>query len=354
MINTIKKVAPAPFIIVYLFTALFSAVPFSYAEDSDEQVFYYLHDNLGSIDAVIDEDGNVVERRDYLPYGEERLNAGESDEVYGYTGKEEDDETGLYYYGARYYDPTIGRFTQIDPLVLGETEKPLADVLNNPQESNGYSYTLNNPLKYIDPSGKFKVETGEIEKGDTEKVITDDINKKWNTDYDWGKISNLNSGVIGDKSLSDLVGSKLIPNTDVPDVTDELNAEMERWKNALSYVKGSGLFDTLSVFYEFATNPNMGNLKERTGSIFHTKEQGKEGYVFGAEKTSFDAPANILYGYVGKSIGLTDIGLYYGAGANQVGKVSALMRYIFTGDIAFGDDPQDNLYIRKGINIYDK
>ncbi|MGI2336859.1 MAG: RHS repeat-associated core domain-containing protein [Dehalogenimonas sp.] len=54
------------------------------------------------------------------------------------------DSTGLYYYGARYYDPTIGRFISADTIVQNFT---------NPQTLNRYSYTINNPLKYTDPSG---------------------------------------------------------------------------------------------------------------------------------------------------------------------------------------------------------
>src|SRR5205823_114958 len=59
-----------------------------------------------------------------------------------YTGKELDN-TGLYYYGARYYDPETGRFAQADTVIPGAA----------PQAYNRYSYTLNNPLRYVDPSG---------------------------------------------------------------------------------------------------------------------------------------------------------------------------------------------------------
>jgi RHS repeat-associated protein len=67
-----------------------------------------------------------------------------------FTGQRLDD-TGLYYYGARYYDATIGRFISADTVTPN---------LTNPQALNRYSYALNNPLKYIDPSGHY-VEIGD-------------------------------------------------------------------------------------------------------------------------------------------------------------------------------------------------
>ena len=117
-------------------------VPPTYALGPDgETVYYYLYDHLGGIDAVLDEDGNVLERTDYLPFGGDRLRTTsevDSDEHYGFTGKELDGETGLYYYGARYYDPLLGRFTSLDPWS--------GDLLN-PQTLNKYSYVINNPLR---------------------------------------------------------------------------------------------------------------------------------------------------------------------------------------------------------------
>lgn len=65
-------------------------------------------------------------------------------EDYRYTGKHED-PTDLYYFGARYYDPLVGRFTTRDT-VFGS--------LSDPQSQNKYVYCLNNPHKYIDPDGK--------------------------------------------------------------------------------------------------------------------------------------------------------------------------------------------------------
>jgi RHS repeat-associated protein len=64
--------------------------------------------------------------------------------TYNYTGQRLDGGTGLLYYGARYYDPALMRFVQPDTLV----PEP-----GNPQTLNRYAYTLNNPLKYTDPTG---------------------------------------------------------------------------------------------------------------------------------------------------------------------------------------------------------
>jgi RHS repeat-associated protein len=64
-----------------------------------------------------------------------------------FTGKERDNETGLDYFGARYYSSTQGRFTSVGPENAG------VDPFN-PQSWNGYSYALNNPLRYTDPDGR--------------------------------------------------------------------------------------------------------------------------------------------------------------------------------------------------------
>lgn len=66
--------------------------------------------------------------------------------THGFTGQELDPETGLYYYGGRYYDPELGRFISPDPFVQDPED---------PQNLNRYSYVLNNPQSYIDPTGYF-------------------------------------------------------------------------------------------------------------------------------------------------------------------------------------------------------
>lgn len=118
--------------------------------------FYYLKDALGTVTDIADTNGSIVQRYDYESFGKLRGVTDESgvnitttpvlSTSFTFTGREWDEEAGLYYYRARYYDPNIGRFIQKDPHP-GVTGLP---VTHNTQ----YGYANNVPSKYIDPSGK--------------------------------------------------------------------------------------------------------------------------------------------------------------------------------------------------------
>ncbi|MHC1725319.1 MAG: RHS repeat-associated core domain-containing protein [Syntrophobacteraceae bacterium] len=88
--------------------------------------------------------GESKQTATYYPFGETRDSTGPEDFDYKFTGQENDPETGLYYYGARYYDPEIGRFISPDSIVQAP---------GDPQTLNRYSYCRNNPLMYTDLSG---------------------------------------------------------------------------------------------------------------------------------------------------------------------------------------------------------
>ncbi len=127
--------------LLFLIIGLFIFLSPTFASES----VYYIHsDHLGSTNLITDSSGNIVGRQVYYPYGGTRQKAlGNSfDPPRQYTGQVSDqDETGLYYYNARYYSPKIAKFTQAD--------NSLQDGLNR------YIYTLNNPINNNDPSGMF-------------------------------------------------------------------------------------------------------------------------------------------------------------------------------------------------------
>jgi len=104
---------------------------------------YYHGDHLGSSNVITDANGALVQYCEYTPYGALARNEGTNVTNYKFTGKELD-STGLYFYGARYYDPEIGRFITPDTIV----QAPF-----NPQTLNRYTYCNNNPLNYVDPTG---------------------------------------------------------------------------------------------------------------------------------------------------------------------------------------------------------
>ncbi|WP_194831470.1 RHS repeat-associated core domain-containing protein [Prolixibacter sp. NT017] len=105
--------------------------------------FYYHPDHLGSSSYITDASGEVYQHDEYFPFGEtfveERTDAEYTS--YLFNGKELDQETGLYYYGARYYDPRISMWYGVDP-------KSDAAI-----ELTPYRYGQNNPVKIYDPNG---------------------------------------------------------------------------------------------------------------------------------------------------------------------------------------------------------
>jgi len=112
-----------------------------------DRVEYYHTDALGSVVAATDESGAVLWREAYQPFGERIDNEVSSkDNTPFYTGKPHDDDTGLSYFGARYYDPFVGRFLGTDPVDVDP---------NNLHSFNRYAYANNNPYTFIDPDGKF-------------------------------------------------------------------------------------------------------------------------------------------------------------------------------------------------------
>ena len=131
-------------------------------DDYEKMQFYYHPDHLGSSSYITNLDGEVSQHIEYVPFGEvfieERNNTWNT--PYLFNAKEFDEETGMYYYGARYYEPRLSLWVSTDP--LGETAPHITV----------YCYTANNPTILIDPDGKAWKPTKNEETGQ-------------NTGYEW-------------------------------------------------------------------------------------------------------------------------------------------------------------------------
>ena len=116
------------------------------SEEKENLVFFYHPDHLGSTSYVTDADGNIAQHVEYIPYGEvfvEERNSQFSTNFL-FNAKELDNETGLYYYGARYLDPTGAMWLSVDPVFHAGTSP--------------YAYCLGNPVVMVDPDGENEYE----------------------------------------------------------------------------------------------------------------------------------------------------------------------------------------------------
>jgi RHS repeat-associated protein len=162
---------------------------------------YLSDDHLGTARLVMDGQGNVVARHDYLPFGEE-IAAGQAGRTsqWGpgndtvnqkFTGKERDSESGLDYFGARYYGSALGRFTSPDKPLIGQNER-------NPQSWNLYTYVGNNPLARIDPNGEsWRVCVDNGNGGQSCRTLNDDEYQSLYNQQNGQQGINLPSGLAG-------------------------------------------------------------------------------------------------------------------------------------------------------------
>ena len=138
---------------------------------------YYHTDHIGSIRKITDERGNVKTVYKYYAFGKKRFSKGEK-KRHSFTGREDEEEFGLMYYRARYYDPSIGRFISPDPFTRGPDDPRISYRNNwyakihgeatlyaewlNPHNFNRYLYCNNNPIRYVDPLGMYEYKTTNV------------------------------------------------------------------------------------------------------------------------------------------------------------------------------------------------
>ena len=247
-------------------------------------------DMLGSPRVISDQNGNVVSRRDFLPFGEEltRANYGTDTIRQKFTGYQRDAETNLDFAEARYYNSQNGRFTAVDPLLASGKSA-------NPQTFNRYAYTMNNPLRLTDKSG---MQAG----ADENEVIAADPTV-WIKSL--GKyLDQINSYINYTRGYEPIQGeSRFSQSQPTGQALGAFNEEMQKVDSAAQYEptgiynalksaneldRGQGsygkfAFHTGMMFANIATLPTGGGAKKEG-----LKFLGKESLELGAEKKGFD------------------------------------------------------------------
>lgn len=237
--------------------------------------------------------------------------------MHRFTGKERDIETGLDYFGARYYGSNMARFTSVDPVIV------TPERLRDPQQLNLYSYVRNNPLRYIDPTGETLRVSGDLnsamgslceqigQKAGCSQVTYDDKTKTITVDFGGIDLSKnegaaLLSQVIGSQNVYDLsMGASVQTAGGSRSVESPLNLDRN---SDIRFGKGKTAMDlpAAGIDGQVALNPavqfrdSQGRLVPLSNLVFHelaeayAKVDGGKQYV--DFSTIFDLKGTLLIG----------------------------------------------------------
>jgi RHS repeat-associated protein len=230
---------------------------------------YYLKDHLGNTRAGFKQDGSITQVQDYYAYGliMNPGNAYSSSPInnYKYNGKEKQEETGQYDYGARFYDPVIARWTSVDPSADDEDQE-----IDSP-----YGYVANNPISRVDPDGKFwNIIVGAVVGA--------------GVDYTFQVIGNYASGKRGVEAFTDIKWKSVAISGAAGALTSGSSAFIA--KTALSPVAKSAVKELVGT----AIDAGESILKQRTDP------ENKNGVTL--SKTLSDVVSNKVAGAVTKGV----------------------------------------------------
>ena len=252
--------------------------------------YYYIYNAHGDVVGLVNEAGTVVNTYEYTPWGEIRNETETVDNPIKYAGEYYDDELDMIYLRARYYNPQIGRFTSLD---IEEGE------ISNPLDMNRYVYCRNNPIKYVDPSGKVAVAiaasivgTGMVD-GLATGLIYKFSGKRFGAGFVNGFIEGLTAGVgtyiggVHGAVIGSTLGSALGSMSE--DLIYNKNKSIEKIAKSAAKSAGWGLAGGLSNSYIGKAI----DIANEVGSAAQTLM--KYGKKFGkALKIFFDQLVNIL------------------------------------------------------------
>lgn len=211
----------------------YTALSGSYGYDAVETIttnvgYYYHEDNLNSSTALSSGGitGTQIEANVYYPFGRQQVASPQASFKVSrqFTGQIKDDETGLYYYNARYYDPLLGRFIQPDTIIAE---------IGNPQSYNRNSYCLNDPLTYTDPTAHIFSEWWSSTKEGAEIIwnpVSSAAARMWNKAF----VGDKNPALSEPNSYNALSGGAL--GQPIPGVGNAATAPIKAGASALAQV----------------------------------------------------------------------------------------------------------------------
>ena len=247
----------------------------------DGKYYYYTTDQINSTRVVTDDLGNVVYAAAHDPYGGvQQTWVNSFNPVPKFSGKERDEESGLDYFGARYYDHTLYRFLSPDPVI------PTDRAIYNPQRWNLYGYCNNNPINYVDPNG-------------------DIIIKVYRTDYASQGTYGIYKVQLGDMILIGYTYEPAIGQGKGPIPVGEYSAYFRPSPNkgyAVIELKGVPGFKRVQI--------HIGNFKEDTIGCILTGRNVVDGKLT-KSKEAFDELMNKLLEYIVSTTEATIYGGYY-------------------------------------------
>ena len=263
-------------------------------KNAEKFQYYYHPDHLGSTSYITDASGEVYQHLEYFAFGETFVeeHSNRKHTPYKFNGKELDEETGLYYYGARYYDARTSIWLAVDPL---------AEMY---PAWNPYNYTMNNPINMIDPDGR---STEVVEAGEgIYKVVGGNLNDKDKGIYILDKDGN-RTGKLGEsltmysfynedtqdgESQTGWKGTIDINSTESRDLVEKFVNNADNI-SLLEYMPNA----TDGKKYDFKRNgdPNSDDRNDHhRGSLWETKEDGTR--VYGTARDAGNYSAGYIAG----------------------------------------------------------
>jgi RHS repeat-associated protein len=295
---------------------------------------------LGTPRLITDGSGSVKARHDYLPFGEEiGLTGGRTNQQryvvddikQKFTQKERDNETGLDYFGARYYSSVQGRFTSADPIVIH-----LGRMLE-PYRLNLYSYSRNNPLRFIDPNGLDDIvydQSGrEVERKKRSKWHNFWHGDTWKIKTDRGKIYNLDGPL---KQLPEGQRYTIVSARGTQRLMEAFVDKHERQPGdpAVGYKETA----------KKSVDPEQWNWKVKLNERYGANAL----FIFQGTAHRSDYIGNVAWGYIMASNGYWEVTAKAGAGLQQMSSDQPFEGSAFD----FYDDPRDQEAISKGFEWY--